>query len=464
MRVVRALACLLLCVVGGPVLATAGDDRIHVYYPRAECFGDRVEVEVWDRARESWRAHPEHGLVPVESCQVESAGVLLHEIRWRCYEPDREPAWHVGLDVFDPAISQSCEVGPVAAALPSADIHIASPFKGAVVKWKKGFALVDGSVRIDGVEGVQYELALALDRSGTGEQARRRLDAQVLAARSFVAAHAKRLGDLRIGVVAFPGTKSDARIMTLPTSDLRTLDRALGQVARLGTSGSDAFSDGLAAALDLVAPADDKPARPRARPVVVIAADGANAPFVHDATRPSYALRANELAERARKAGVRLHLFALAGHAEAASPLARGLAERAHGSVRRVPAGAFDNAFFAAVKLPLPKAVTIYNPRTQETTRARLDANGRFRASVPMEAGENPLQVVATTTSQSQGETQWNVRYDASAARDAFLAGERERIRRVRARKKLEISVGPDELAARSDHDLPAPGALDERP
>jgi hypothetical protein len=459
MRIVRALACLLLCVVGGPVLATGEDNRIHVFYPRAECLRDRVEVQVWDRANEFWRPHPEHGLVPVESCQVESAGVLLHEIRWRCHEPDLKPAWHVGLDVFDPAISQSCEVGPLAAAEPSADIHIASPFRGAVVKWKKGFALVDGSVRIDGLEGVQYELVLALDRSGEGEQARARLDAQVLAARSFVAAHSKRLGDLRIGVVAFPGTKSGARVMTLPTSDLHTLDRALQQVKKLGTSGSDAFTEGLAEALDMLAPADEKPARPRARPVVVIAGDGANAPFVHDATRPSYALRANELAERARKAGVRLHFFALAGHAEEASPLARGLAGRAHGSLRRVPAGAFDNDFLAAVKLPLPKAVTIYNPRTQESTRARLDSNGRFRAAVPMEAGLNPLRIVATTTGHGRGETQWRVRYDATAARDAFLDGERERIRRVRARKKLEISVGSDELAARSEQSFPAPGA-----
>jgi hypothetical protein len=235
--------------------------------------------------------------------------------------------------------------------------------------------------------------------------------------------------------------------MTLPTSSLRTLDRSLKQVAKLGTSGSESFTEGLAEALEVVAPVGEAPARPRARRVVVIAGDGNNAPFVHDPGRPSHALRVTELADRARKAGVRVHVFALAGHAEEASPLVHDLALRSHGSVRRVPFGAFDNAFFTAVKLPLPKAVKIFNPRTKDTIVARLDANGRFRAAVPMEAGDNPLQIVATTTARGHGEAEWKVRYDATAARDSFLEAERARIRRVRARKNLEISVG-EELAA----------------
>ena len=161
----------------------------------------------------------------------------------------------------------------------------------------------------------------------------------------------------------------------------------------------------------------------------MIAGDGFSAPFTGDATE---GIRAFAL--RAREAGVRVHAFALAGHAEDLSPLARELAERTHGSIRRVPTGALDNDFFAAVRLPVPESVTIYNPRTEDTTRARLDADGRFRAAVPMAAGDNPLRIVATTTSRGQGELDWKVRYDATAARDAFLEGERARIRRVRAR------------------------------
>ena len=64
--------------------------------------------------------------------------------------------------------------------------------------------------------------------------------------------------------------------------------------------------------------------------------------------------------------------------------------------------------------------------------------------------------------SRSRGEREWKVRYDASAARDAFLEGERERIRRLRDRKKLEISVSPDEFAAFPEASLPSPGALDD--
>ena len=445
-----------LCVLAGPAFASGEENRIQVFYPRAECAGEEIEVDVWDRDYAAWRRHPEHAYVPVETCQEEQAGRLLHELRWRCRDRDPETTWHVGLDVFNPEISQSCEVRPIADAQSRAQIHVASPHEAAIIKWKKGFALVDGSVRVDGVEGVEYELVIALDRSGSAPDASARLAAQVKAARRFVASVNARLGDLRIGVVAFPGVNTPARVMTRPSADRGAIDLALNQALRLGASGDHAFSEGLEAALDLLAPADVKPERPRARPVVAIASDGASVPFA-----PGSTSGVRELVERARSAGVRVHAFALAGHAHELSPLANKLAERTHGSVRRVPSSALSNNFFAAVRLPLPEAVTIYNPRTQDTTRARLDANGRFRAAVPMAAGDNPLTIVATTTDRSRGERDWKVRYDAMAARDAFLEGERERIRRVRARKNLQISPVRDELAARKSV-TPVPGSLDD--
>ena len=444
LRIIGSLLVLSLGVVGTPVLAS--DDEIHVFYPRAECLGDEIELEVWDRANGLWRKHPEHPRVPVESCQRETASILLQEIRWRCHEPDAPgfAAWHEGLDVFDPAITQSCEVGPLSSTEATPQIHIASPYEGAVVQRKKSYALIDGSVRVDGVEGVQYELVIALDRSGEGPEAARRLDAQILAARSLVSRLSPRLGDLRIGVVAFPGTKSGARVMTLPTASLRTLDRALQATRKLGTSGVDGFRSGLALALDLVAPSDGERVRPRARPVVVIAGDGTRAPFGNAFELPSYPVRIGELAERARKAGVRVHAFALAGHAENFSGMASELASKTRGSVRRVPVGAFDNDFFGGVKLPLPKLVTVFNPRTEHTARARLSEDGRFRAAVKLAPGENPLQITARTTSHTQSERTWRVSFDGSAAKELLLEAERDRMQRIRTRKELEISVGDE--------------------
>ena len=119
----RAAALLALsvgaCLVGAataradPNNAWARDPLL-VYYPRRDCRGDRIELEVFDRDAGSWVPHPVHPLVPVESCQVEDAGRLWNEIRWRCDEPPgTEPpsVWIVGLDVFDPNVMERCEVG-----------------------------------------------------------------------------------------------------------------------------------------------------------------------------------------------------------------------------------------------------------------------------------------------------------------------------------------------------------------
>ena len=76
---------------------------------------------------------------------------------------------------------------------------------------------------------------------------------------------------------------------------------------------------------------------------------------------------------------------------------------------------------------------------------------------MPLDAGDNPLRIVARTTGGETGERDWTVRYDATAAKDLFLEQERERIRRVRARKQLVISAEEAAAARLGPPSSPAP-------
>ena len=134
------LACLLCAAPGAPVRAAEGNawaqDPVFVYYPRGDCRGERIELEVFDRGTRHWVQHPAHPLVPVESCQVEDAGRLLNELRWRCEEPpETQPpsVFVVGLDVFDPRVMEQCSLGRKQAES-GVELHVAKPAQGSSVR------------------------------------------------------------------------------------------------------------------------------------------------------------------------------------------------------------------------------------------------------------------------------------------------------------------------------------------
>ena len=80
-------------------------DRALVLYPAGGCSGV-LEIEVFERASESWRPHPAHPQLPPGACVEEPAGGLLNELRVRCADPAgaRAPSdWVVGAELADAA-------------------------------------------------------------------------------------------------------------------------------------------------------------------------------------------------------------------------------------------------------------------------------------------------------------------------------------------------------------------------
>ena len=87
--------------------------------------------------------------MPIESCQLEDAGILLQEIRWRCVEtgPVDVPAtWVVGLDVFNPRIMERCAVD-APAAQDGVEIRISRPEPGTTLRQEQPRAAIEGSVQ-----------------------------------------------------------------------------------------------------------------------------------------------------------------------------------------------------------------------------------------------------------------------------------------------------------------------------
>jgi len=425
-------------------------DPIHVFYPRGPCEGSHLELEVFHRDSRVWAPHPVHERVPLETCQVEDAGKLLNELRWRCEDPGLHNPWNVGLNVFDPRVTESCAVGELRGADYRIDIHVSTPSRSTVVRSPDRRATLRGSVRIDGLEGVAYDVLLALDRSGHTPRDQDRLNAQLRAAAQLIDSLRPRLGAVRIGLATYPnpqparGESRKGRLELPLTSDADLLQRALTRIKARGVAGSPTFADGLEHGLNQLLLLSGGAERPAARRVLVLAAEGHAAPFVADtAPDPVLFMRLDDLAADARKSGVRLHILALGGYAEEPTPLVQDLVARSFGRFLRVPVGGLDGPLFSSVSLPQPEEVQITSALTGTRHAAHIDHVGHFTVEVPLEAGLNRLRLKARTSDNRHHERDWIVEYDASQYLELVLEAERDRVARERSlqRKALEVQV-----------------------
>jgi len=304
---VRALfAALALLTL--PQLALAWEstmDPVFVFYPRESCTGERIALEVWKRDEQRWARHPRHPVIPVDSCQLEDAGVLLNEIRWRCLDrgrSDLDSGWSLGVRVFEPSVMQRCDVVRTGGGFGETEIHVSTPKPGETISDADGNLEIEGSVWIGGLAGAEYDIVIAIDTSAESPLAQASrpnaprtdtLAAQVRAAREFVETIQDRLGEVRVGIVSHPGTgaksarrsgnargapsNGDSETLRarreLPlTDDAAAIQRALTRISRRNRTGTMSFSDGLSLAIDELFRPPDWPgaARPGARRIVML--------------------------------------------------------------------------------------------------------------------------------------------------------------------------------------------------
>jgi hypothetical protein len=114
----RAVICALLLLpclayLAGVALAQgASEELVRVFYPRGDCETGIIELEIYDRSQPAWVPHPIHPRIEADTCQLEVAGILLQEIRYRCVDPEdpeRFSDWVDGADVFRPRAAPECE-------------------------------------------------------------------------------------------------------------------------------------------------------------------------------------------------------------------------------------------------------------------------------------------------------------------------------------------------------------------
>lgn len=441
--VALGLACVAAANAAAPEFVRPSDplaewprDPVYVFYPRDSCQGNEVELEVWSRRAHDWVPHPVHPRAAIETCQLEDAGVLWNELRRRCVEPPGDiepPSWIVGMNVFDSELTARCRVshGNEPARM---QIEVASPASGVALRADEPLATVRGQVLLDGLHGAAYDIVIAIDVSHTLDGDGRLLRAQVEAARAFVHRARPRLGDVRIGLVSFPGPDAG-----LPLGeDADVLDRALRRIAAAGTTGAPSFGKGLARALDALG--NDE--RPGARKRVLIASDGRrNLPFGPDeqqaASQRAHALGlANTLDERA----IALHLFALGGLAADPSALVREMTAgpRSHYTLVNEPTK--SNTYLLSARMPFVTWVGIRNRTTgQQAEMVRYGTGGEFETRIPVVFGPNELVVEARSSNDEHAEVIHAFEFDGSLVRARMLEAERERMTRLRRERQLVI-------------------------
>jgi len=425
--------------LAAPASAAAQDDTdsswatdpVHVYYDGGDCGTDAIELQVFDREDGAWRPHPHHVRVPVPSCQIEDAGVLLNELRWRCAiepEPEFPSVWRI-FRVWDPDVMSRCAVDEITTGPARIAIDVTSLGDGVAVAATEPVVPLAGSVLVDGRAGDGYDVVLIVARAS-----REVLAAQTLAMRAWVRRMAPRLGAIRIAVVSYPdvpgpGGRSGARRELDWSDDSAAIDAALAGVLRRPVSSVATAPEALDTALALLAAG-----RPDARPTIVLGLDGSR---VDAATEPAPDDPLLRAAARVAARGAALHWVALGGVASDDPALVRRALRSTRGTFRRVPPQAYDTSFLAGLSLPAAEAVWVETAADPELT-ATLEGEGRFRVRIPVQRGLNPIVIRARTREGEEIARPFDLVFDDSMVLESILEAERARIREAQ-RKRLEI-------------------------
>jgi len=434
-------------------------DPVYVFYPRASCRGEEIELQIFGRREKEWIPHPAHARVPVESCQLEDAGVLWNELRWRCVEEPREgelpPAWVKGLNVFDSEVMERCSVSRDGDGFGAMQIQVTSPSPDTPLRAATPIVDIEGSVRLGGVGGADYDIVVGIDISG-GSGAARRISSQVGAALRFIERVRPRLGYTRVGIITYPNVRprrdehTGARTEVHLTDDINRLESALRAIERRGPAGSPNFPSGLAFALDQLqhSTADGLPARLSARKLLLITADGTDPlPFGRDEDQPSKErAQVVALAQRAQESGVAIHLYALGGIAVDASPLVEEMLHNNRGSFTQVKRPRETLDYLNNVRMPYVAYVEVKNETTGFVAEAlHYSSGGQFRAEVPAAFGWNHLRIDARSSEDERTHLIHPFEFDGTLVQERLRAAEKERLERWKHRREVVIDRNEQE-------------------
>lgn len=434
-------------------------DPVYVFYPRASCRGEEIDLQIFSRREKKWVPHPAHARIPIESCQLEDAGVLWNELRWRCVEKPREgelpPAWVKGLNVFNSEIMEHCSVSRDGDGFGEMQIKVASPSPDTPLRAATPIVDIEGSVRLGGLGGADYDIVLGIDISD-GSGAARRIRSQVGAALRFIERVRPRIGYARIGIITYPNVRprrdehTGARTEVALTEDINLLERSLQAIGRRGPAGSPNFPSGLAFGLDQLqhSTADGLGARPSARKLLLITADGTDVlPFGRDDEQTAEErAQVVALSQRAQESGVAIHLYALGGIASDASPLVEEMLHKNRGSFIQVKRPRETLDYMNNVRMPYVTYVEVKNETTGYVAEAlQYSSGGQFRAEIPAAFGWNHLRIDARSSEDERIHLIHPFEFDGTLVQERLRAAEKERLERWKRRREVTIDRNEQE-------------------
>lgn len=281
------------------------------------------------------------------------------------------------------------------------------------------------------------------------------LAAEVAAAREIVGGLDPRR--TRVGLVTFAGepvrvgprgldhplVQRAAFILEPLTSDHRRVQAALDELARSEPSGMTHMAAGIdLATLELLGLAGSVGSPdPAATQMILFFTDG-------QPTLPSLVSAAANVgavfsaAERAQRAGVRIHSFAIGPEALAGPIAAVEMAAITRGIFTPVPAPGRLSEFVEAMRFAGVEEVSVRNARSGRPAHAvRLHADGSFDALVPLEVGKNPIEVRARGSRGEEALARVVVHYAPGAARPPLPVELVGRHNALLQRRVLELDV-----------------------
>ncbi len=417
----------------GVAAAGVPGDRVAVFLPAQSCESGLLEMEVWSRERSAWLPHPEHPRVLANSCQVEPAGALLNETRFRCVAvaSEAEPSPWRRVQVFSPAWMQRCTLPvPAPARL---GVRLETPAPGDVVSnLERSVALSGWLERGAGPEGrvrAGKRVWLLLDRSPAVRET------GPAASRLLLSRLRDRGEPVDSRTLAFASRGTAASRSGDPPGDLRPRDLAAA----------------LEAALDGISASSAAPGAPAPGVVVWVDAAAGYPVGAAAASDPRHRARLVALAGRLAAQGAWLEIVGLGGGQ--VPEVVREMRAAAPGGVVWSPTGAAPAVLagrLVADLAPKPERVRVENLDLGESApQIDLEESGRFRARVPLEEGPNRIRVAARLASGEEAEAEIELVFDPSRPRAEWLEIERARLEALRARKgrRGEVTIEPDETS-----------------